>query len=90
MKDLKPPTTNTQEVLYTLIEQGYVSIMDYSYMSGFRTRVSQLVKDHGLNLKRTMVKSYNKFGNAYQYALHRLPKEEKEKAIEIYNKLTKD
>jgi len=39
---MKKPLTTTQEVLYTLITQGYVSIFDFSYLSGFITRVSDL------------------------------------------------
>lgn len=91
MKDLKLPTTNTQEVLYTLIKRGDVSILDFAYLPGFRTRVSEIINKYGLNLKRMEVTRYNKFGNPYRFAIHALPnKEEKEKAINIYKKLTKD
>ena len=38
--DLPLPKTNNQEVLLTLILQGTVSIFDYAYMSGFRTRIA--------------------------------------------------
>ena len=46
------PTTSTQEVLLTLILQGSVSIFDFPYLSGFRTRVSNLCLNYGLNLER--------------------------------------
>lgn len=83
----KYPRTSEQEVLLTLITQGHVSIFDFSYLSGFRTRVSQLQTVHGLFLERILDKRTNKFGNTYSYAIHRLPSSEKEKAINLYNKL---
>lgn len=81
------PKTNTQEVLYTLINQGHVSIMDYPYMSGFRTRVSELARKHGLYLKQVNVVSYNKFGNQFTYVVHRMG--DRDKAIQIYQEITK-
>jgi hypothetical protein len=83
----KFPRTSEQEVLLTLITQGHVSIFDFSYLSGFRTRVSQLQTVHGLLLDRVLDKRHNKFGNTYSYAIHKLPESEKEKAINLYNKL---
>jgi hypothetical protein len=83
----KFPRTSEQEVLLTLITQGHVSIFDFSHLSGFRTRVSQLQTLHGLSLERILDKRCNKFGNTYSYAIHKLPKSEKEKAIKLYNKL---
>lgn len=81
------PKTSEQEVLLTLILQGHVSIFDFPYLSGFRTRVSQLQTVHGLSLDRVMDKRCNKFGNTYSYAIHKLPEKQKEKAILLYNKL---
>jgi hypothetical protein len=34
-----------------------------------------------------MDKRCNKFGNTYSYAIHKLPEEQKEKAVLLYNKL---
>ena len=81
------PKSNIQEVLLTLILQGHVSIFDFPTLSGFRTRVSNLVLIHGLKLNTQMVERCNKFGNKYRYALHKLPDNEKQNAIELYNKL---
>jgi len=81
------PRTSEQEVLLTLITQGHVSIFDFSYLSGFRTRVSQLQTVHGLFLERVTDTRCNKFGNTYTYAIHKLPETEKEKAIALYKKL---
>jgi len=79
--------TNEQEVLLTLILQGHVSIFDFPYLSGYRTRVSQLQSNHKLVLERTTDRRCNKFGNTYTYAIYKLPISEKEKAIELYHKL---
>ena len=84
------PTTSTEEVLLTLILQGHVSIFDFPYLSGFRTRVSNLVVIYGLKLNRVLDSKTNKYGNSYKYAIHRLPAEEKDKAILLYKKLNKN
>ena len=36
------PRTNVQEILYTLLVQGYVSFFDLDYMQGFRARISEI------------------------------------------------
>jgi len=82
------PKTNEQEVLLTLILQGHTSFFDFNWMQGYRTRVSQLQSKHGLVLDRVTDTRCNKYGNSYVYAIHRLPLSEKEKAVELYNKLT--
>lgn len=81
------PKTNTQEILLQLILTGQVSIFDFSYLSGFRTRVSELVLTHGLELEKEIKSDVNKFGNSYWYALHKLPEDKKDFAIELYFKL---
>jgi hypothetical protein len=84
------PTTNTQEVLLTLILQGYVSLFDFPTLSGFRTRISELNNKHGLLIGTETVKRNNKFGNMMKYSLHKLPPEEKDNAILLYKKLNKN
>ena len=83
------PKTNLQEVLLTLILKGNVTLFDHSYMAGFRTRVSNLVLHYGLNLETTKAQRCNKFGNSYTYHIHKLPADQKDKAIKIYNKMVK-
>lgn len=83
---MKNPKTNIQEILYTLIEQGEVSIFDYSYLSGFRTRISDLRLKYGLKLKTVKHQKQNKFGNTYTYCVHKLL--DKEQAIKLYKDLT--
>ena len=79
------PRTNTQEILYTLISTGKVSIFDYPYLSGFRTRISEL-RQH-LNIETIKDLRCNKFGNQYAYAIHILPKGQIEKSISLYKKM---
>jgi hypothetical protein len=81
------PKTSSQEVLLTLITQGYVSIFDFPYLSGFRTRVSELQTVYHIQLDRVLDKRCNKFGNTYTYAIHKLPDASKEKCIEVYLKM---
>lgn len=81
------PETNTQEILLHLILEGSVSIFNFSYLSGFRTRVSELVLSHNLHIDKEVKPGTNKFGNNYNYVLHKLPESEKEKAINLYHKL---
>ena len=83
---MKNPLTNTQEILYTLITQGYVSLFDFPYLAGFRTRVSELVNKHGIPLQTIKDKRHNKFGNAYTYHIHRLL--DRDHAKKVYDFLT--
>ena len=89
MNILPNPKTNTQELLYTLIVKGEVSIFDFPYLSGFRTRVSDLKIKHKLPLTSRMFVKVNKFDNEYRYAVHYLKKEDKEKAIELYKTISR-
>ena len=81
---LDNPNNNTCEVLYTLITKGSVSIMDFPYMSGFRTRISELNK-MGLDLNKKAIISKNKFNNSYIYINHILIN--KDLAIKLYEEL---
>ena len=58
-------------------------------MAGFRTRVSQIQQKYDLQLNRVLNKRFNKFGNSYIYAIHKLESNNLEKAIQIYKKINK-
>lgn len=81
------PKNSTQEVLLHLILFGNASIEDFPYLSGFRTRISNLILDHGLFLEREWIFAFNQYGNQIKYAKHTLPESQKEKAVQIYLKL---
>lgn len=82
--NLPQPKNSTQEVLLYLLKYGKVSIMDFSYLSGFRTRISDLKNKYGLNIQTEMQTAKNKFNRTYNYAEHYLPETEKNKAANIY------
>jgi len=84
---LSQPKNNKAEILFTLIAKGNVSIRDFGYMSGFRTRLSEISRKDNINLRSENLKGTNKFGNTYVYVNHLLPEEEKETAIELYHKI---
>lgn len=77
------PRTNREEILFQLLKHGSVSIMDFPYLSGFRTRVSEITKE-GLNLRSENITDYNKFGNKFTYVKHIL---EGEKSFYICEKM---
>lgn len=86
---LSTPVNNRAEVLHTLIQKGCVSIQDYPYLSGFRTRVSELSLRYSLTLEAEMIRSTNKFGNNIAYKNHILPQSEQQKALAIYNEINR-
>ena len=68
-KAMETPQTTEQEILLHLIENGKVSIFDFPYLSGFRTRISNL-KKKGVEIDSKLIKGINKYGNSYLFALH--------------------
>ena len=89
MEKLPKPKTHLTEVLYELITKNEASIEEFYWMSGFRTRISDLKLKHGLNLDVSHVKTISKHGNSASYCKHSLPENQREKAINIYKDLTK-
>lgn len=81
---MNTPKTTEQEILLHLIEKGSVSIFDFPYLSGFRTRISDL-KAKFVPIKTIKLTSTNKYGRTYSFAMHRLM--DKQKAIDLYEKL---
>lgn len=84
---MRRPTNTTQEVLFEAIIQGSVSLMDFPYLSGFRTRVSNLKLRYGIEFKNSTVEKKNKYGRKIRYVKHELV--DVEKAKSIYNLMTR-
>ena len=83
-----PSTNNTRaEVLFELIKKGSVSIKEFSWMEGFRTRVSELVLNHSIPLLKTTETTVNKHGNTIYYKRHSLPLDKVEFALGVYDKI---
>ena len=86
-----PFPTNTQaEVLFVLIKKGSVSIKEFSWMEGFRTRVSELVLDYSIPLLKTNESGINKHGNTFTYKRHSLPLDKVDFALSVYDKINKN
>ena len=81
---MNTPQTTEQEILLHLIENGSVSIFDFPYLSGFRTRISNL-KAKFVPIETLKLTSINKYGRTYSFAMHRLI--DKQKAIDLYEKI---
>jgi len=84
---MKKPTSTTTEILLTLIRKRKVSIMDFPYLAGFRTRISELNNKYGITLKKENITDLNKYNQPYTYSLHKLPETQRNKAIRLYDKL---
>lgn len=86
---LSNPVNTTAEVLSELIKKGSVSIIEFSWMEGFRTRVSELCLKHSIPLSKTNETGTNKHGNTFHYKRHSLPVTELELAVSVYEKINK-
>lgn len=71
----KEPSSNRELILLCIIDKNEViGIKDFSYMAGFRTRISELRRDElipeGIKVTTTYHLDYGQFGNPYKYAKH--------------------
>lgn len=88
MEKLEKPKTHLTEVLYHLIKHKKVSVESFDWMSGYRTRVSELELQYGLILNEEYKKFISKYGNKSCITIHVLPDSLYEKAVSIYKNLT--
>lgn len=86
---LSVPRNTTARILYALIIKGKVSLVDFPYLAGFRTRISELYHHHNVKLIHKVETDVNRDGNSYYYKVHFLPQDEKQNAIEIYKNINK-
>ena len=84
VEELKKPKSHKAEVLYHLLIYKQVSCKDFPWMSGFRTRISELNLKDNLLGEPEMTYGISKHNNSYKYAVHKL-KCDLEQAIKIYN-----
>ncbi len=84
---LSTPKNTQAEVLFELIKKGSVSIKEFSWMEGFRTRVSELALNHSIPLLKTTETGINKHGNSFHYRRHSLPSDKVEFALGVYDKI---
>lgn len=88
MITLQPPTSQLASVLAAMIQYEGISERD-THFNGFRTRISQLHNQYNLPIKKKMVSFVNQFGRVSQYSFHFLEQENKELAVEVYNRINK-
>lgn len=89
-QDLQPPETTLQEVLYEMITRGGASIVQFSWLCGFRTRISELKNKYNLPFENVPKIGKNKWGREYDYTVHVLKNENIELAKSIYNEMQKN
>ena len=83
------PKTDKQKVLRHAIRNGSVSIKNFGYLCGFRTRISEL-NSLGVPFYRIIKTDKNENGNSYYYMEHQIKDEDKSQAVDIYLKLIKN
>jgi hypothetical protein len=86
--NLPKPKSSIGDVLFTLLENGSVSLEDYPWLQGLRTRVSELNRKHGIFLETETVKGKNRHGHTMVYNRHILPVSERDKALKLYYKIS--
>lgn len=87
---IKLPKTDLQTVLYLLLTDGQVSCITAPYMHGYRTRISELKIKYDIKLESERTASINRFGNRFDYHVHKIHPDFKDKAIKLYIKLTEN
>jgi len=86
MTTLDQPRTVKAAILRELIMRPEISEQDVRFNS-FRSRLSDLRLDHGLNIRFKEKKKKNAFGHDLVYRVHYLWQIEKNKAIRLYKKI---
>lgn len=82
---LSKPNSDKATILYHLITKGTVSMKTFSWMEGYRTRVSELRKKHQIEMADRLEKTKNRFGREMYYYAHDLLN--KPHVIEVYKKI---
>lgn len=82
---LQKPNSDKATILYHLIKYGSVSMKTFSWMEGYRTRVSELKRKHEIALNDKLEKTTNRFGRGMHYYEHHLVN--KDHAIKVYEKI---
>ena len=85
--NLPEPESSLQDVLFKLIKSGVASIKDFPHLSGFRSRISNLKVDYGLNLEIKQGFGTNRHGRKIIFAIHLLPDSEYFNAVKLYHKI---
>jgi len=88
--ELKKPTTQLQEMLFTLLSEKTSTRRSVLLGCGIlnpTARISDLRNDYFLNIRCEKIKVENKYGRKITYGSWKLV--DKNKGLEVYKKLTK-
>jgi hypothetical protein len=82
---MKKPNSDKTTVLHHAITTGYIDCIKFSWLEGYRARVTNL-EAAGVKFEKIPVVSKNRFGHAKRIIRRKLVN--KPFAIKLYNKLT--
>lgn len=85
---LPAPINQTADILKALIEQPGVSELQKDY-NGFRSRISELKRKFGLNIRFVQKEFVNRFGRKSHYREHFLRDSDKKAAERVYREINK-
>lgn len=85
---LAPPKSQTAKILKALIEGSEVTEQRFR-MNGFRTRLSELRRDYGLDIHWAWREFKTEFGEEGRCKAHFILELDKEEAIKVYEKINK-
>ncbi|HTI94707.1 MAG TPA: hypothetical protein VL727_29150 [Puia sp.] len=86
MIQLEKPKTVKASILKALITMNEISEREYPYNS-FRSRISDLIHKHKVNVRFKERKAKNSFGNPMVYRVHYLWRSELSKAARVYREI---
>lgn len=84
---LPTPKNDNAEVLRALITKGKADCIMFSWMEGFRTRISQLKRIHKVPMDYQVKTKINRHGNVIRFRRHSLKKGKVDYAIGVYLKI---
>ena len=82
------PVNQKAYILHSLLNRESLSEQDYK-INGFRSRISNLRLDDGVNIQYTQKDFINEFGRKRKYHDHYIPEPDQEDAVKIYYKINK-
>jgi hypothetical protein len=85
---LSMPLNQKAFVLHSLLNRPFISERDFNY-NGFRSRLSDLRLDYGVQIDYRLIPFVNEFGRKRTYRQHFIKDANEEHAIIAYQKMNK-
>jgi len=86
MQRLSPPKNQMAYILHTLLNKKTLSEQELS-INGFRSRISDLITDYSVQIDFKIKTFTNRFGRKCFYRERFIKKENRQSAIEVYEKI---